>query len=142
MVETGQSKAMIEQTIADAKMNALMSQAMDQKNSIIKALQRDLEAERKQRRDVGKEFSTSLKEFNEERKQLARLKAKADKLERKEQERQKEIDAELDQVPTNMKKATKLQEHPIFFKGSRIESSLPKEQGMIRRKGKAQTASK
>ena len=65
------------------------------------------------------------------------LKAKADKLERKEQERQKEIEAELDQVPTNMKKGKKLQDHPIFFRGSRIESRIPKEPGMIRRNGKA-----
>lgn len=36
-----------------------------------------------------------------------------------------------------MKNGTKLQEHPIFFKGSRIQSSIPKEAGVIRRKGKA-----
>lgn len=87
MVETGQSKVMIEQTIADAKMNSLMSQALDQKNGIIKTLQKDLERERKQRRDLGREFSGSIKSYNEERKQLAVLKSKADKLERKEQER-------------------------------------------------------
>lgn len=108
MVETGQTKVMIEQTIADAKMNSLMSQALDQKNGIIKTLEKELALERKQRRDLGKDFSTSIKDYNEERKQLQVLKAKADKLERKEQERQKEIDAELDQVPTNMKKGKKL----------------------------------
>ena len=40
-----------------------------------------------------------------------------------------------------MRKGGALPEHPIFFKGSRIESSIPKEHGVIRRKGKAQTAS-
>ena len=56
MVNAGQSKVMIEQTIADAKMNSLMSQALDQKNGIIKTLQKELELERKQRRDLGKDF--------------------------------------------------------------------------------------
>ena len=51
-------------------MSALMSQALDQKNGIIKTLQKDLEKERKQRRDIGKEYSSSVKECAEERKQL------------------------------------------------------------------------
>lgn len=43
-------------------------------------------------------------------------------------------------VPTKMKK--KLPEHPIFFKGSRIESVIPKSGGLIRRNNKTLTASK
>jgi len=118
-------------------MSALMGKTLEQKENIIRALQAELETEKKRRKDVGSGYHHQVKEFEREEKALAILKAKSDKLERLKGRREREElrEQDLDLVPTQDKGPSKkgqvpakhqLQDHPIFFKNSRIESQIPK----------------
>ena len=100
MVKDGQSKVLLQQSVADAKMSALMGQALEQKESIIKALQDELSKERSRRREMGRDYSTQIKEFEKDKKAIEVLKKKSEKLELKQQTAERKQDAELDMVPT------------------------------------------
>lgn len=130
-------KYLLHQSLADAKMSALMGKTLEQKEKIIRALEAELEIERKRRKDMGTDYHRRVKDFETEKKAISILKAKADKLERIKGEREREAlrEEELDWVPTKDKGPSKkgkvpakhqLQDHPIFFKNSRIESQIPK----------------
>ena len=75
-------KLVIEQNIADAKMTALMSQTLTQKEEIIKALEAQLESEKVRRKDHEKDYKTTLKEYKLDKKALDNLKKQSDILER------------------------------------------------------------
>jgi len=51
-------KLLLHQNIADAKMSALMSQTLSQKESIIKALEAELTNETKRRKEISKSYKT------------------------------------------------------------------------------------
>ena len=100
---------------------------------IIKQLQDELEKESKRRRDYAKSYKAQVKEIELDRKDLERIKKQSDKMEERAQRKEQEAvrkEAELDMVPSReAKKPAKkhqLQDHPIFFKGSKITSQIPK----------------
>ena len=80
------------------------------------------------------DYRDEIKEIELDQKAIQELKAKSDKIEKKRE--RKEIEelkknSELDMVPTREKgskvpKKYQLKDHPIFFKGSKIESRIPK----------------
>lgn len=86
---------------------------------------------------MGTDYRRQVNEFEREKKEVSILKAKADRLERIKGQREREElrEQELDMVPTKDKGPGRkgkvpakyqLQDHPIFFKNSRIESQIPK----------------
>ena len=88
-------------------MTALMGQTLAQKESIIKALQDELDQETKRRKDIGKTYKNTVKEFELDKKALDNIKKQSDRMEktkqRKENEELKKED-DLDMVPTKEKK--------------------------------------
>ena len=82
---------------------------------------------------MGRDYSHQIKEFEKDKKAIEVLKRKSEKLEVKHQTDQRKLDADLDMVPTKQNKGKTLPEYPIFFKHSKIESSIPKAGGIIRR---------
>ena len=133
----GDPKFVLQQTIADAKMNALMGETLAQKQNIISALEDELNKERNRRKQMSKDYKTQVREFELDKKALDGIKKKSEQMEKNKAKREAEElkkDSELDMVPTrerSSKKSTvpknhRLQEHPIFFKNSKIESRIPK----------------
>ena len=116
-------------------MTALMSETLMQKEHIIKALEDQLNDETKRRKNISKDYKTQVKEFELDQKALENLKKQSENLERKKQRKEAEElkNNDLDMVPTREKKKAeppkkyKLQDHPIFFKNSKIESRIPKQ---------------
>jgi hypothetical protein len=127
-------KLILKQTIADAKMTYLLGQTLDQKENIIKALEEELNEEKKRRKDFSKSYKDQVKEFDHDKKALDRIKKQSDQMELKQQRREKDklkMENELDMVPvkekSNVSKKNQLKDHPIFFKGSKITSVIPKQ---------------
>lgn len=123
------SKYLLQQSLADAKMSALMGKTLEQKENVIRALEAELEIERKRRKDMTGDYHKRVKEAEREKKEISILKAKSDKLERIKGQREREElrEQELDMVPTKDHGPTKkgkvpekykLKDHPIFFKNS------------------------
>lgn len=98
-------KYMLQQSLADAKMSALMGKTLEQKQNIIRALEAELDIERKRRKDMSGTYQQQVKDYEREKKSIAILKGKADKLERIKGQREREElrDQELDMVPTKDK---------------------------------------
>ena len=67
--------------MADAKMSALMGKTLEQKQNIIRALEAELEIERKRRKNMTNDYRHKVKDFEREQKEIAILKAKSDKIE-------------------------------------------------------------
>lgn len=94
-------------TNVDVKLNSLVSQALQQKEAMIKVLEAQLEAERKRREEVQERFKSQLKEFEEERDALERIRKASNALEKKHLERQNTTSVnhtvnseDLDMIPT------------------------------------------
>lgn len=116
-------------------MTALMGQTLESKEQIIKSLEEELAKEQKRRKQFTGDYKKQVKEFELDKKALDNLKKRSDILEKKQTKDkvQKELQEELDMVPTREKapqrkvpKKYQLQDHPIFFKNSKIQSRIPK----------------
>lgn len=84
------SKYLLQQSLADAKMSALMGKTLEQKENVIRALEAELEIERKRRKDMTGDYHHRIKDFEREKKEISILKAKSDKLERIKGQRERE----------------------------------------------------
>ena len=97
----------VQTSVADAKMSALMGETLQQKEAIIKALKDELDNETKRRKSISKDFKTQVKEFELDQKALSKLKQRSEILERNQQRKEVEElkkDMELDLVPSKEKK--------------------------------------
>lgn len=131
-----EQKLILKQSIADAKMTALMGETLAQKEKIIVALQSELEQEQKRRKDFKSDFKHQVKEYELDRKAIENIKRQSDAMERAKQKKEQEglrKESELDFVPTKQSAKTakpskyQLKDHPIFFKNSSIKSVIPKQ---------------
>lgn len=126
----------------DIKLNSLVSQALQQKEAMIKVLEAQLEAERKRREEVQERFKNQLKEFEEEREALERIRKASNALEKKHIERSSTMQdtthnhtsdtaGELDMIPTKetqrSKPAKKNTNTSVqSYRPDRVKSSIPK----------------
>lgn len=91
---------------ADLKLNSLVSQALTQKETMIKVLEEQLALERKRREEVTASFKQQLAEFESERDALEDIRKAANAMERRQADRatngsaSKRGDTDLDMVPS------------------------------------------
>ena len=72
----------LKQNIADAKMSALMSQTLAQKEKIISELEKELLQEQKRRKDIKHDYQSQVKEIESDMKAIERLKRQSDMMEK------------------------------------------------------------
>ena len=100
---------------------------------MIKVLEAQLEAERKRREEVQERFKSQLKEFEEERDALERIRKASNALEKKHLERSGTNNVtteDLDLVPTKETQRSKLSQQKksvqMSYRPERVKTSIPK----------------